>query len=76
MSTNSMFGKFDEKHDVQAGLGLDDGAGIRVVSAKFLTEEKFSWELFDDFDSLRVLNVLRQHRRNCEDARPIFVHNV
>ena len=42
-------------HEIQAGLGLDDGAGLRVVSARFLDEQKFSWHLFDGYDSLRVL---------------------
>lgn len=42
-------------HEIQAGLGLDDGAGLRVVSAKFLHEQKFNWDLFDSYDSLRVL---------------------
>ena len=42
-------------HEVQTGLGLDDGAGLRVVSARFLNEQKFEWALFDGYDSLRVL---------------------
>jgi len=40
---------------VQAGLGLDDQGGLRVVDAEFLNEEKFSWDLFDGYDSLRIL---------------------
>ena len=39
----------------QAGLGMDDGAGLRVVSARFLNEQKFDWDLFRGYDSLRVL---------------------
>ena len=42
-------------HEVQTGLGLDDGVGLRVVSARFLDEQKFDWDLFDGYDSLRVL---------------------
>ena len=42
-------------YEVQTGLGLDDGAGLRVVSARFLNEQKFNWDLFDGYDSLRVL---------------------
>ena len=42
-------------HEIQAGLGLDDGTGLRVVSAKFLKEQKFDWDVFDGYDSLRVL---------------------
>jgi hypothetical protein len=34
---------------------LDDGGGLRVVSAGFLDEQKFDWDLFDGYDSLRVL---------------------
>ena len=55
MSVNGLFGESDELHEVQTGLGLDDGAGLRVVSAKFLDEEKFNWDLFDGYESLRVL---------------------
>ena len=34
---------------------LDDGTGLRVVSARFLEEVKFGWELFQGFNSLKVL---------------------
>lgn len=36
-------------------LGLDDGAGLRVVRARFVDEERFDWSLFEGYDSLRVL---------------------
>ena len=39
----------------QAGLSLDDGAGLRVASARFLGERKFDWDLFRGYDSIRVL---------------------
>ncbi len=55
MSANGLFGEPDEMQEVQAGLGLDDGAGLRVVSARFLDEQMFNWDLFDGYDSLRVL---------------------
>jgi hypothetical protein len=55
MAVNRLFEESNEMHAVQTGFGLDDGAGLRVVSAKFLDEEKFSWDLFDGYDSLRVL---------------------
>ena len=42
-------------HEIQTGLGLDDGTGLRVVSARFLNEQKFNWDLFDGYDSMRVL---------------------
>jgi hypothetical protein len=41
--------------ETQTKLGLDDGAGLRVVSAKFLNDQKFDWDLFDGYDRLRVL---------------------
>jgi hypothetical protein len=44
-----------KKQGFQAGLGLDDGAGLRVVIAQFLDEKKFNWDLFDGYASLRVL---------------------
>ena len=34
---------------------MDDGAGLRVVTARFLDEDRFDWDLFDGYDSLRVL---------------------
>jgi hypothetical protein len=40
---------------VQIGLGLDDQVGLRVVDAKFLDEQKFSWDLFNGYDSLSIL---------------------
>ena len=39
----------------QKDLGLDDGSGLRVVKAQFESESKFTWELFDGFEELRVL---------------------
>ncbi len=39
----------------QAELALDDGTGLRVVEAKFLNEQRFDWDLFGGYDSLRVL---------------------
>ena len=55
MATNDLFGESGDLQEVQSGLGLDDGAGLRVVNARFLDEHKFGWELFDGYDSLRVL---------------------
>jgi len=55
MEANGLFGQSGNKHDVQSGLDLDDGAGLRVVSARFLDEQKFNWSLFDGYDVLRVL---------------------
>ena len=50
-----LFGELDETHEVQTGLSLDDGGGLRVVRATFLDQQKFDWDLFDGYDSLRVL---------------------
>jgi hypothetical protein len=55
MSINGLFGEPNEIHESQTDLGLDDGAGLRVVSARFLNEQKFNWGLFSGYDSLRVL---------------------
>jgi hypothetical protein len=55
MSTNGLFGDAGETPGVQAGLILDDGSGLRVVSAEFLDEQKFTWDLFDGYTCLRVL---------------------
>ena len=55
MSVHGLFGQSDEMHEIQTGLGLDDGTGLRVVSARFLDEEKFDWDLFDGYECMRVL---------------------
>ena len=39
----------------QGGFALDDGGGLRVASARFLSERKFDWDLFRGYDSLRAL---------------------
>jgi len=55
MATNDLFGESGDLQEVQSGFGLDDGTGLRVVNAKFLDEQKFGWDLFDGYNSLRVL---------------------
>ena len=55
MSVNGLFGNSGESSEIQGGLSLDDGSGLRVVHARFLSEEKFDWDLFDGYDTLRVL---------------------
>jgi len=55
MEEINLFGKSEDKRDVQVGLSLDDQSGLRVVDAKFLDEHQFTWELFNGYDSLRVL---------------------
>ena len=39
----------------QGGFSLDDGTGLRVVNARFLSERKFEWDLFRGYDIIRVL---------------------
>ncbi len=34
---------------------LDDGTGLRVARARFESESKFNWSLFDGFDRIRIL---------------------
>lgn len=41
--------------DSQSAFELDDGTGLRVVRASFSGERKFNWDLFEGYDSLRVL---------------------
>jgi hypothetical protein len=55
MLNNGLFDNKKGTGELQAGLGLDDGSGLRVVNAKFLNEQKFAWDLFGSYDSLRVL---------------------
>ncbi len=55
MTTGGLFDEFAKKQQFQAGMALDDGAGLRVVSAKFVDEQKFNWDLFGGYDRLRVL---------------------
>ena len=39
----------------QSILKLDDGSGLRVVNARFLSDRQFDWSLFEGYDRLRVL---------------------
>ena len=39
----------------QSILKLDDGSGLRVVNARFVSERQFDWSLFEGYDQLRVL---------------------
>jgi hypothetical protein len=55
MSVHGLFGDSERLPGKQAGLGLDDGSGLRVVNAEFLNEESFNWDLFSGFESMRVL---------------------
>ena len=52
---NPLSPRVDEAADNQPALELDDGTGLRVVRANFAGERKFNWDLFQGYDSLRVL---------------------
>ena len=43
------------EHAGTLDFGLDDGTGLRVVTASFLGEAKFDWSFFEGFEHLRVL---------------------
>ena len=43
------------KYDSNMGFDLDDGTGLRVALARFESETKFSWDLFDGYDRIRIL---------------------
>ena len=47
--------RFSGENEGQPALGLDNGSGLRVVRAKFAGEGKFGWDLFEGYDTLRVL---------------------
>lgn len=55
MLDKRLFDETGDTRDLQTGLNLDDGTGLRVVNARFLDEQKFNWNLFEGYDSLRVL---------------------
>jgi hypothetical protein len=55
MVDNGLFKDPDDLPEIQSTFGMDDGAGLRVVNARFLDEQKFNWDLFDGYDILRVL---------------------
>jgi hypothetical protein len=42
MANSGLFGEKDNIGEQQAGLGLDDGGGLRVVNAKFVNEQKLN----------------------------------
>ena len=45
----------NQSHANQRAFALDDGAGLRVVNARFVDEQKFDWALFSGFKECRVL---------------------
>ena len=45
----------DPRHGETLGLDLDDGTGLRVARARFESETRFSWSMFDGYDRIRIL---------------------
>ena len=45
----------DPKLGETLGFDIDDGIGLRVARARFESESKFSWSLFDGYDRIRIL---------------------
>ena len=45
----------DPRPEQTLSLELDDGTGLRVARARFRSETKFSWALFDGYDRIRIL---------------------
>ncbi len=43
------------QHGKTLGFDIDDGTGLRVVHARFESESKFSWSVFDGYDRVRIL---------------------
>ena len=52
---DQLFGQSNGAHESQSTLRLDDGTGLRVVNARFVSERQFNWDLFAGYDQLRVL---------------------
>ncbi len=52
---NSLSSQSNEAYGNQSGFALDDGTGLRVVRATFVDEQKFDWDMFRGYESLRVL---------------------
>ena len=52
---DQLFGQSNGAHDSQSTFRLDDGTGLRVVNARFVSEQQFNWDLFAGYDQLRVL---------------------
>ena len=64
-----LFGQSDEMSENQPTLGLDDGAGLRVVKARFVSQRKFDWELFAGYDPFRPTSSQQAtEERLCQQA--------
>ncbi len=45
----------EPEHGQMQELDFDDGSGLRVARARFESESRFSWSLFDGYDRIRIL---------------------
>ena len=52
---NPLSWQFNPESESQSALRLDDGSGLRVVNARFVSERQFDWDLFAGYDQLHVL---------------------
>ncbi len=52
---NPLSWQFNPESESQSALRLDDGSGLRVVNARFVSERQFDWDLFAGYDQLQVL---------------------
>ena len=52
---NPLSWQFNQESQSQSALRLDDGGGLRVVDARFVSERQFDWDLFAGYDHLQVL---------------------
>ena len=52
---NPLSWQFNQESESQSALRLDDGGGLRVVNARFVSERQFDWDLFAGYDQLQVL---------------------
>ena len=43
------------KHGETFSFDIDDGTGLRVAHARFESESKFSWSMFDGYNRIRIL---------------------
>ena len=43
------------QHGKTLGFDIDDGTGLRVAHARFESESKFSWSVFNGYDRIRIL---------------------
>ena len=45
----------EESDSLNLKMAMDEGTGLRVVDAQFISESKFDWDVFGGYDTLKVL---------------------